>query len=516
MPLGPYLRAGTDLIPLPALPAGAIAPDYRDRPAPDGVPVVPQPGDWRPGAGRLAAQALAMPDGEGETVAALFTRLGHPGVFAPDGVPVTWVDADLPADAFRLEITSEGVTIAASGPGGRVYGLCMVCAWLVHSPDGLPCGVVEDAPRFGWRGQHLDCARHFFSVETILQLLDVMCLLRLNRFHWHFADDEAFRLQLPGLEALWRGLEYRGEGEVLPGLFGGGIRAGGSYSVEDIAKIVDHARALNIEILPEIEVPAHALGLCRLHPETRDPGDNGQEATVQGYRQSAVNPAMPGTWDLLHRMVDEVSAHFPFGHLHLGCDELAADTWMSSPAARDLMAREGLTDTKDLQGWMMSKLADYVTAKGLRPAAWEEAAQGSNGGIGHDAILFSWTGQGPGIDAARAGYDVVMTPAQHVYLDMAHTDDPDDWGATWAATVALADAVNWQPVPPEAADFADRIIGVQGTFWGEFTTRDDEVWPMLLPRMLGVSAMAWQDAPPSASALEALAGVYQRGLLRAV
>ena len=160
-----------------------------------------------------------------------------------------------------------------------------------------------------------------------------------------------------------------------------------------------------------------------------------------------------------------------------------------------LMAEHGLETTQDLQGWTIAKLAQMTVANGQRPAAWEEAAQGSNGGIGHGAILFSWTGQGPGLDAARAGYDVVMTPAQHLYFDMAHTDDVRDWGANWAAYVDLADTINWDPVPDPA--LSDRILGVQGAFWSEFTTQDAQIWPMLMPRMLGLSAMAWQKDAPS-------------------
>ena len=267
---------------------------------------------------------------------------------------------------------------------------------------------------------------------------------------------------------------------------------------------------LNIEILPEIEAPAHSLCITYVYPDVLDPQDNGAEESVQGYRRNALNPAMPRTWEVLEAMVTEVGALFPFNHLHLGCDELAQDTWMSSPAARHLMEAEGLATTDDLQGWTMSKLAAIVTANGQRPAAWEEAAKGANGGIGHDAILFSWTGQGPGVEAAKAGYDVVMTPAQHAYLDMAATGDTDDWGASWAAVVSLADTINWNPVPDELGDAASHVIGVQGTFWGEFTTEDSQLWPMLLPRMLGIAATAWQhEMTLDGDSLTAIAGHYR-------
>lgn len=511
MPLGPFLRTADGPIPLPDLPAGATAPDYRDRPAPDGLQVIPQPQSWQATDGHLSVTALSCDLPQWNTVADLFARWEMPLPRAAHGTVINVAAAEMPADGFAIQIAPQGITLQAGDDGGRLYAL-ITLATLWHTHQGrLPCGLLTDAPRFGWRGQHLDCARHFFAVPTILRLLDLMALLRLNRFHWHFADDEAFRLEIDSYPQLWQQTALRGEGKLLPGLFGGGILAGGSYAKSDVARVLEHAAALNIEVLPEIEVPAHAYGLVRVFPETRDPHDNGAEATVQGYTQSAVNPAMPATWDILPRIAEEVAGLFPFGHLHLGCDELAADTWMSSPAARRLMAENDLSDTDDLQGWMMAKLAGHLVQNGIRPAAWEEAAKGVGGGIGNGAILFSWTGQGPGIAAARAGYDVVMTPAQHAYLDMAHTADPDDWGANWAAYVSLADTLNWDPVPPEAKGFADRIIGVQGTFWGEFTTHDDQLWPMLIPRIFGVAVKAWQaDDTMTPALLEQLAGSYQR------
>jgi len=237
----------------------------------------------------------------------------------------------------------------------------------------------------------------------------------------------------------------------------------------------------------------------------RDPEDTGTERSVQGYARNAVNPAMQATWDLLEPLAAEVAALFPIGIVHLGCDELAPGTWDGSPAVDALKAREGLANRDDVQGWMMAKLAAGLVAQGVRPAAWEEAAKGAQGGIGHGALMFSWTGQGPGIEAARMGHDVVMCPAQHVYFDLAHSADAGDWGATWAAIVGLEDVVNWRPVPEGAEDIAARVVGVQGTFWSEFTTADAQIEPMLAPRILGMANKAWDVA-------DSLDGPALRGL----
>lgn len=200
---------------------------------------------------------------------------------------------------------------------------------------------------------------------------------------------------------------------------------------------------------------------------------------------------MQATWDLLEPLALEVASLFPMAMLHLGGDELPPDARGGSPAVHALKAREGLQTRKDVQGWTMARMAGFLQAHGIRSAAWEEASRGSQGGIGHDALIFSWTGQGEGVKAARKGHQVVMCPAQHIYFDMAHTDSPDDWGTAWAAIVPLEEVVNWDPIPRDAPDIADRVLGIEGCFWGEFTVEDAQMEPMLAPRILGPASKAW-------------------------
>ena len=506
LPLGAYLRlADGRCLALPPLPAGARPVPLRAVPPADGLRLVPPPADWRPEGGEVAIEALAGTHEALAAVDALARRCRLGPFLAPGGLPVEIAtETSLPAEGYRLRIGRGGIRLAASGRAGLFYGAITLLQLMATHARRLPLGTITDAPRFAWRGQHLDCARHFFRPDTILRLLDLMALFKLNRFHWHFADDEAFRLRVACLPELWQRLETRGEGQLLPGLFGGGIASGGSYGRADAARILRRARDLNIEVMPEIEVPAHALGMVRALPGLRDPADTGRERSVQGYPANTVNPAMARTWEVLEALIDELAEWFPFEVLHLGCDEPPEGMWSGSPAVAALMRREGLAGTEAVQGWMMRRLAARLVASGRRPAAWEEAARG--GGIGHGALLFSWTGQGPGIAAARAGHEVVMCPARHAYFDMAHSADPDDWGAAWAGFVSLGDTVDWSPVPPGAEDIAPRIAGVQGAFWSEFTTEDAQMEPMLAPRILGLACKAWErEGTTSRAALHRLA-----------
>lgn len=492
LPLGAYLRVGTDCVALPPLPAGVLMRDAGPPlPLPPGIlPLIPQPQSWRAAGGSVPFASLRAEHAQIAAVDDLAQRMGLvPLVGAGLGCAVQ-DDAGMADGAYVLTVAQDGINIRGGAAG--VFHAAITLLNLRETGGGMvPCGTITDAPRFGWRGQHLDCARHFFGVETILRLLDLMALFKLNRFHWHFADDEAFRLEVDSFPDLARKTAFRGEGCAVPGVFGGGIRAGGSYSRADVARVLARAAALHIQVLPEIEVPAHSFALNKAVPGLRDPADNGAEISVQDYRDNVINPAMPATWAFLEPLVDEIAGMFEMGMLHLGCDEAPHGAWEGSPAVRALMAEHGLQTPDDVQGWMMARLAGYLAGRGVQAAAWEEAAKGANGGIGHGALLFSWTGQGPGIEAARRGHDVVMCPAQNTYFDLVHSPDPADWGATWAGILPLEQTVAWSPVPKGAEDVAERIIGVQGCFWGEFTTEDWQMEAMVAPRILGVANKAW-------------------------
>ena len=511
LPLGAYLRIKNKTIALPPLSLGvetgveapAIAP-FR------GLHLIPQPTSWRPAGGTLVAHGFAADNLALGPVARLAERLGLSPFVTGGGTPLTIeTDPALPDEGYVLILAPQAITLRASGPAGMfAAGVTLLNLRETYQGD-LPCGTITDAPRFGWRGQHLDCARHFFQVATIRRLLDLMAFFKLNRFHWHFADDEAFRLQVDCAPDLWRLTAFRGEGLPVPGVFGGGIRAGGSYSKADVTGLIAHAADLQIQILPEIEVPAHSYCINAVISGLTDQSDPNPEISIQGYPRNILNPAKPETWALLEPLTTEVASLFPIGMLHLGCDELPPAAWDQSPAAAALKSREGLADRDDLQGWTMARLADHLSTQGIRTAAWEEAAKGAQGGIGHNALLFSWTGQGPGVAAARMGHDVVMCPAQHTYFDMAHTDDSNDWGAAWAGIIALEDTVTWDPVPKGAEDVAHRIVGVEGCFWGEFTTEDAQIEPMLAPRILGLATKAWdKNDSLDGKGLRALAGHY--------
>ncbi|MDE0850544.1 beta-N-acetylhexosaminidase [Yoonia sp.] len=512
-PQGPYLRLFDGCIDVDMdVRIGVIASPMPERRMPEsGLALIPAPQNWVPAIGQLNVAHFvvtgAFPE-VGQSIDRLCARRGLTRFQGFGAAVVIRLDPTQPTDGYILKI-SEQITLDAADAGGAFNGLISLLT-LRETQNALPCGTITDAPRFAWRGFMLDCVREFYPVDAICKLLDMMALLKLNRFHWHFADDEAFRLEVKTAPDLWEKSGFRGENQFIPGVFGGRSGpTGGTYSYTDVALIIAHAKALNIEVLPEIEVPAHALALTAIRPHLRDPNDTGTEVSVQGYARNAVNPAIAATWDLLEPLSLEVAKLFPFGHLHLGGDELPEGTWDGSPLVDAYKAEHGLQTYQDVQGHLMNRLAGYLADHGFTSCAWQEAADGCTGGIGHDAILFSWTGAGPGREAARKGHRVVMCPAQHTYFDMAHSADPDDWGANWAANYALDAAYNWNPIPQDAPDLADRILGVEGTFWSEFTSDAKDFEAMIAPRIFGLATKGWSLADATTLAdLRATATCY--------
>ena len=424
----------------------------------------------------------------------LIERCDLKGILSNHGVEVCFEKdkQNFGEEGYELLIKPDKVKIHASQYTGYFYGLISLLQLLKTYNSLIPCGKIKDLPQFSWRGQHLDCARHFYKVDSVLRLLDLMAFLKLNRFHWHMIDDESFRLELTSFPELADKTGMRGNGCVIPAVFGGGMGpTGGTYSADDVRRIIDHAASLGISVMPEVEIPAHAKALLKVIPELRDQQDKSYEESVQGYVENTINPAMPATWEFLNKVIPEIISMFPFGVIHLGCDELPQKMWQKSPAINKLKEQEGLESTEDVQEWTMRRAAGIVIEAGGRPAAWEQAGLGKNGGIGQGTLLFSWSGKEPGLKAARAGYDVVMCPAQHIYFDMAHTSEPHEVGVMWAAFVSMADALEWDPVPVNEPELEQRIIGIQGELWSETIIKDSDMEAMLAPRILALSEVAW-------------------------
>ena len=394
--------------------------------------------------------------------------------------------------SYNLTITSDAIELTAGDESGFFYGLISLLQLHQTYHKLIPCGVINDKPRFSWRGQHLDTVRHFYSVNSLLKLLDLMSLFKLNKFHWHGTDDEAFRFKLDSNPELATATAKRGNNLLVAPIFGSGPNpTGGCYDSIDIQKVTERAALNYIDVMPEFDLPGHNMALINLLSSVRDPHDKSNEVSVQGYRENTLNPAMPFTFSLVESLIDDLCKIFPGEYIHLGGDEVASESWSKSPAIETLKVKHNLKNNKDVASWFINKLSARVKSNNKKIAAWQEAEEGEHEDEQTEKLLFSWQNLESGYKLARDGFKVVLCPAEHIYFDMAQSKNYSDRGIHWAAIIALEDTVNWQVIPSDEPELEKNIKGIQGHLWSETIIKDSDMDAMLCPRIIGLAESAW-------------------------
>lgn len=426
------------------------------------------------------------------------------------------LDQSLAEEAYRLDINRHQVSLFASSQAGFNRGVATLLQLLEGDPQrqSLPCLQVHDAPRYSYRGLMLDCARHFHSVDTILELLDWMALYKLNHFHWHLTDDEAWRLEIQAFPELTGTGAWRGHFETLPPQLGSGPgRYGGYYSRDDVRRVVEHAARAGITVVPEIDIPGHCRACIQSLPQLlQEPEDSSRYLSVQFFDDNVLNPGLPGTYEFLEAVLEEVCEMFPGTYIHLGADEVPDGVWTDSPACVALMGREGYQDPRELQGHLLRHAQQFLAQRGRTLAGWEEAAQG--GKLHRDAPICAWTSEQAINEIADAGFPVISCLAPQAYLDLAWSDDPGEPGLHWAGTAGLRECYEKPPFPREI----DRAMGVQANLWSELLSSRKRLEYMMFPRLLATAEWGWSgdagdDWPGFRSRVEAqLAQLRSRGL----
>jgi hexosaminidase len=398
------------------------------------------------------------------------------------------------AEEYRLELGPSVVEIAASSAEGALRAASTLWQLVLSQGPRLPCLLIEDGPRFSWRGAMLDTARNYFSPEFIERFLDLMALHKLNRFHWHLTDDQAWRLDLAGLPEL----AARGS-RRLDRRFNVPRWKEGSYSPSEVRRIVAFAAERGIVVVPEIETPGHVTALLASHPElscasSAQGGLAFEPEDRYGVFEDVLCAGDEKVFDLLGRVFDEMAELFPGPWLHAGGDEVPKARWSTCPKCRTLMKRENLRDEGGalepelLQGWFMNRVASLLAARGKRMVGWDEILEGR---VRRDAVVMSWRGTRGGIEAAKAGHEVVMSPQTHAcYLDHKQLDIPEEPGQLGVCT--LRDSYAFDPIPPGlSAEEAARILGGQANLWTELMYFGSQVEYMAFPRLCALSEVFW-------------------------
>lgn len=427
------------------------------------------------------------------------------------------LDDTLEPEAYRLSVVAEfGVEIRGGGPAGVFWG-AQTLRQLI-GPDafrrapvrpgtgyGITHQTIEDAPRFPWRGLMLDVARHFMPKDGVLRYLDLLAAHKLNVLHLHLTDDQGWRVEIKRHPRLTEAGSWRARTKF-------GHRAsplweekphGGFYSQDDIREIVAYAADRHITVVPEIDVPGHSQAAIAAYPElgNTDVVDTGALAVwdTWGVSPHVLAPTEP-VLRFYEGVFEEILGLFPSPFVHVGGDECPKDQWKQSPTAQARMRELGVADEDALQSWFIGHFDSWLSARGRRLIGWDEILEGGTTefSLAPGAAVASWRGYRGGIEAARAGHDVVMCPEQQVYLDHRQhggADEPMPIG--YVRT--LEDVYRFEPLPPQLTDDQARhVLGTQANVWTEVMEDQARVDYQTFPRLAAFAEVAWSRLPAPA------------------
>jgi hexosaminidase len=408
-------------------------------------------------------------------------------------------DEETGNEGYRLRIGRDEIQITANEPAGILYGIQTVYQLLGTYSDGrIPCMNVVDYPRFGWRGLHLDVSRHFMPAEFIYKMLDYMAIHKLNVFHWHLVDDQGWRLEIKKYPRLtevgaWRAhyadVHWNERPEVYPL---SEATYGGWYSQEQVRDIVRYAAERNITVVPEIELPAHVMSALAAYPEYSCSG-------------KALPVPSGGVWPITHiycagkdetfafleDILLEVMELFPSTFIHIGGDEADKTNWQSCPRCQARIKNEGLAEEHELQSYFIRRVEKFLNSHDRRLIGWDEILEG---GLAPNASVMSWRGEEGGIEAARMGHNVVMTPGSHCYFDH-YQGDPAIEPLAIGGYTTLAKVYSYEPVPSQLNEQeAKLVLGAQANVWTEYIPDPSHAEYMIFPRLAALAEVLWTPA----------------------
>lgn len=427
-------------------------------------------------------------------------------------------DATLAHEAYKLTVNEAGINIAAADSTSFFYAiqtLKQLMPHAIYNRSGastaidwtVPCVEIADQPQLGHRGYMLDVARHFFSKTEVKRILDIMATYKMNRFHWHLTDDQGWRIDIPEYPKLAQ------VGAVRKGSF---VNAGGSskffddteygrgmyYTLDDLREIVAYAKSLNIEIIPEIDLPGHMVAAVAAYPELScDPTKKHEVRIDGGISKDVLNIGKDETIDFLKCVLGHIAEVFPYKYIHLGGDECPTDQWSHNADCLKRVKDEGLAGVNELQSWLVEKLGLYLKEKYNKDIiCWDELLAHWKSDNTVKPVIMAWNHINKSKEAADKGFKSIVVPYQSLYFDMMQVPlsevDVNEkyqggWGDNWVNSVETVYGVN--PVASLSGK-EDFCLGVQGNMWTETCNDSVEVEYQLLPRMLALSETGWLPA----------------------
>jgi hexosaminidase len=408
-------------------------------------------------------------------------------------------------EAYQLSVKAKQIAIHANNSAGVFNGiqtLLQLLPLVKTTALSIPCLDIADAPRYEWRGMHLDCSRHFFTKEEVKKYIDYLALYKLNVFHWHLVDDQGWRVEIKKYPLLTRiGSKRKATligkptfdslGNASPNDKYDSTLYEGYYSQKDIKEVVAYAQTRHITVLPEIEMPGHSLAALAAYPQFACNAGPFETFSRWGVSDDVYCAGNDETFTFLENILKEVMPLFPGKYIHIGGDECVKTRWKTCPKCQKRKADEHLADEEALQSYFITRIEKFVNANGKQIIGWDEILEG---GLAPNAAVMSWRGINGGVAAAKQKHYVVMSPGRPCYFDHYQSKARDKEPMAIGGFNPLDSVYNYNPTPDSLnTDEQKYIMGAQANVWTEYITTFSHVEYMSLPRMSALSEVLWTN-----------------------
>ena len=494
-----------------------LALSCRENGQPQPFSVIPMPNDVTLAEGSFnVAGALVSVDENLDEASAkavkafsetLETVTGKPMTGKRGGVIRFGLNPNMGTEEYFLQVKPDGVNVEASAFGGFFYAIQTLKQMLPAEVYGnqkanaawlLPCVTILDAPRFDYRGIHLDPCRHFWTVEETKRYIDIAAAYKLNRLHWHLTEDQGWRMEIKKYPKLTEVGAWR-NGTCIGKDFDSndGIRYGGFYTQDEMREIVAYAAERNVTVIPEVDLPGHMVAALAAYPELGCTGGPYEVWTRWGVSEDVLCVGKEETFTFLEDVLTEVMDIFPSEYINIGGDECPKNRWRNCPLCQarikelGLKAHDNFTAEEELQCYVTSRIQKFLNEHGRKIIGWDEILEGS---LAPGATVMSWRGTEGGIRAADLGFDVVMTPNEYMYIDYYQSRERDKEPLCIGGYVPVEKVYSYEPYEGMTPGTEDHILGVQANLWTEYVTTPEFLEYMLLPRMCALSEVQWCNA----------------------
>lgn len=477
------------------------------------VDIVPEPSDVRVGEGVFSLTRrteIRLSDGDSSLAraAGFFGELAGKSLGRPLAVvrgggqesgAICVALGDLPAEAYVLSVRSDRIDLTGGSPAGVFYGFQTLRQMLPESAlrgekaraIDLPVVEIRDEPRIGYRALLLDVGRHFFGPEEVKSVIDLMAMHKLNRLQWHLTEDQGWRIEIRKYPELTRRGAWRDRSDLRPAEDGRPEKDpqpyGGYYTQQQVREIVRYAADRFIEIVPEIEMPGHAMAALASYPWLGCLGEGYEVPSLWGVKEDVYCAGKDSTFVFLEDVLTEVTDLFPYGLVHIGGDECPKARWKECPRCQRRMRDEGLGSEEELQSYFVRRIERFLASRNRRMVGWDEIRQG---GLSETAIVLSRKREQGLRSALENGNDVIMTPYLNCYFDY-YQGSRETEPLAFGGFLPLRTAYDLDPFEGLNAEQSRRILGVQCNLWTEFVATLDHAEYMLLPRLAAFAERAW-------------------------